>query len=117
MGATGTIRVNRSEHCPLEDIKYIKKKNRGSMEFQNSKNLKMVQWNENRIVLLTSNCYGFEPVAETNRWSNIDKRLLEIDQTYIVSQYNKFMGCADRMDQNISQYWSKNSRGDCFRLA
>ncbi|GFS87024.1 hypothetical protein NPIL_466931 [Nephila pilipes] len=72
MGATGTISVNRTENCSLEDIKSVKMKSRGSFAFQNSKNLKMVRWNDYSVGTLASNYYGFEPVAQTKRWSNID---------------------------------------------
>ncbi|GFS34589.1 DDE_Tnp_1_7 domain-containing protein [Nephila pilipes] len=64
----------------------------------------MVRWNDNSNVTLAYNHYGFEPVAQTKPWSNIDKKFVEIDQPYTVVQYNKFMGGADRMDRNISQY-------------
>ncbi len=67
MGATGTIRVNRTENCPLEDVKSIKKKSRGSFDFQFSKNLKMVRGNDNSVVILASNHYGIEPVAQAKR--------------------------------------------------
>ena len=104
IGGTGTIRNNRIEKCPLEDIKSIKKKRRGTFDFQNSKNLKMVRWNDNSVVTFASNQHGIEPVAQAKRWSYNDKRFVEIDQPHVVSQYNKFMGGTDRMDQNLSQY-------------
>ncbi|GFT45574.1 putative piggybac transposable element-derived [Nephila pilipes] len=87
--ATGTMRVIRIENCPLEDIKSIKKKIRGSFDFQNSKNLKMVRWKDNSCITLASNHYGFEPIAQTKRWLNIDEKFIEIDQPNILSQYKK----------------------------
>ncbi|GFU26290.1 hypothetical protein NPIL_197571 [Nephila pilipes] len=75
MGAAGTIWVNRTQNCPLEDIKSIKKKNRSS-NFQNSKNLRMARWNDNSVVILASKQYSFEPVAKTKRWSNNDKKII-----------------------------------------
>ncbi|GFT09860.1 DDE_Tnp_1_7 domain-containing protein [Nephila pilipes] len=68
MGATCTKRVNRTDNCPLEDIKSVKKKSTGSFDFQNSKNLKMFRWNDNSIVTLASNYYGFESVARMKCW-------------------------------------------------
>ncbi|GFT49958.1 piggyBac transposable element-derived protein 3-like [Nephila pilipes] len=98
MGATGAIRVNRTENCPLEDIKSIKKKSRASFDFWNSKYLKMVWWNDNSVITSASSHHGFEPVAQTKRWSYIGRKFIEIDQPHILSQNNKFMGGIDLLN-------------------
>ncbi|XP_054724350.1 piggyBac transposable element-derived protein 3-like [Uloborus diversus] len=104
MGATGTVRKNRIENCPLEEIKSFKKRKRGSYDFRNAKNLSLVRWNDNSVVTLASNQYGVTPIVQAKRWSNAERKFIEIDQPFVVSQYNKFMGGTDRMDQNIAQY-------------
>ncbi|GFT57895.1 hypothetical protein NPIL_7501 [Nephila pilipes] len=51
----------------FKGIKSIKK-DRGGFDFQNSKYLKMVRWNNNNsVVTLSSNLYGFVPIAQTKR--------------------------------------------------
>ena len=87
----------------LLKILNLLKRRKGTFDFQNSKNLKMVRWNNNSVTL-ASNHHGIEPVAQAKRWSYNDKQFVEIDQPHVVSQYNKFMGGTDRMDQNLSQY-------------
>ena len=44
------------------------------------------------------------PVMTARRWSNACKAKIQVDQPFLVSQYNKFMGGVDRFDQNIAQY-------------
>ena len=105
-GATGTIRANRVEHCPLTPVDKMKKSARGSFEYQSEegKNLIVVRWNDNNVVSLASNCHGVEPIGAAKRWSAAQKKRVEITQPFLVSQYNAYMGGVDRMDQNIGAY-------------
>ncbi|GFS56541.1 piggyBac transposable element-derived protein 3-like [Nephila pilipes] len=105
--------INRTENCPHQGIKSIKKKSKGSFDFQNIKHLRVVRWNDYSVFTLSPNHYGFEPVTQTKRWLNIDKRYVDIDQPHIVSQYNKCMGGTYRMDQEISQYFCSILSKNC----
>lgn len=69
-----------------------------------SGHLTVVRWMDSKPVTLASNCHGVVPLMKAKRWSSAEKIRMEIDQPFIVSQYNKFMGGVDRLDQNIAQY-------------
>jgi DNA excision repair protein ERCC-6 len=105
-GATGTLRANRVEQCPLTPVNNMKKTARGTFEYQSEegKNLIVVRWNDNNVVSLASNCHGVEPLGTAKRWSAAQKKCVEITQPFVVSQYNANMGGVDRMDQNIGAY-------------
>ena len=55
--ATGTIRVNRIEHCPLQDVKALQKTTCGTYDYRTDKanKLVMVRWHDNSIVTMVSN--------------------------------------------------------------
>ena len=103
IGGTGTIRNNRLMGCPLGDLT---KSNRGAYDYayDPSSHVALVRWMDSKPVTLASNCNGVNPVMTARRWCNATKSKIDIDQPYVISQYNKFMGGVDRLDQNIAQY-------------
>ena len=105
IGATGTIRVNRTGITPLLDPSCMKKKARGTYYHAKEKDSGciLVRWNDNSVVILASNCYGVNPVRSASRWSNAEKKRISIDQPDVVYQYNQFMEGVDRLDENIAK--------------
>ena len=105
IGATGTIRVNRTDKTPLLDLSCMKKKTRGTycQAKDEDSGCILVRWNDNSVVTLTSNCYGVNPVRSASRWSNAEKKRISIDQPDVIYQYNQFMGGVDRLDENIAK--------------
>jgi len=106
IGGTGTIRVNRTEKCPLVTPEKLKKQPRGSTDYRLDQNtgVIVVRWNDNSVVTVASNCYGVEPFGQAQRWSYAEKKRVMIQQPQIIAQYNGSMGGVDRMDQNVAAY-------------
>jgi hypothetical protein len=106
IAATGTIRVNRVEKCPLTDPKQMKKFARGHYDYRldKSSNIMLVRWHDNSVVTMASNCHGVNPIGKVKRWSAAHKRTIEVPQPQLFAAYNRGMGGTDRMDQNISTY-------------
>lgn len=102
---TGTIRCNRLSNNPFASID-LKKRNRGDYEYRMAKenNIVAVQWNDNNIVTLCSNSLGAKPTHMVKRYSQRDKKIIQIEQPYVVKKYNANMGGVDRCDENISLY-------------
>lgn len=100
---TGTIRENRTEKCPLETSKEMKKKPRGAISMRTAKDISVVRWHDNNIVTLASNSFGCQPITKVDRVASVNKKRqkVKVDCPYVVTQYNKFMGGVDRFDQNI----------------
>ena len=44
------------------------------------------------------------PIVKATRWIAKDAQKKQVDQPFMVSQYNHCMGVVDRMDQNIDNY-------------
>ncbi|KAI4460832.1 transposase is4 [Holotrichia oblita] len=65
--ATGTIRDNRTNKCPLENGKILGKKQRGDYDFavEESIELSLVRWNDNSVVTVASNVFSVQPLAST----------------------------------------------------
>ncbi len=104
--ATGTICENRTEKCPLKGSSKLKKERRGSFDYQKDVNghITLVQWHDNSVVTLASNCDCVLPTQNVSRWSKQQKERIQVPQPQMIAEYNKFMGGTDRMDQNISKY-------------
>ncbi|XP_008481385.1 piggyBac transposable element-derived protein 3-like [Diaphorina citri] len=105
-GATGTIRENRLQKCPLMDTKEMKKSkcDRGTFDYKTAKGVILVKWKDNAVVTLGSNQYGIHPIQTAKRFSREEKKQIDVPQPHIVSMYNKNMGGVDLMDNNISNY-------------
>lgn len=105
-GATGTVRANRTENCPLLAIDKVKKQKRGTYDYRydNTGKFVMARWNDNSVVTMVSNVHGVNPITKAKRWSASAKEVIEIDQPSMIAQYNMQMGGTDRMDQNVGCY-------------
>lgn len=105
-GATGTLRSNRAEKAPIVDQKLLAKKKRGSFDYvrEKSSGFVMVRWHDNSVVTVVSNCHSVLPISQAKRWSNKEKKSIFVDQPHVISQYNRYMGGVDRLDQNIATY-------------
>ncbi|KAF5276414.1 hypothetical protein FQR65_LT16336 [Abscondita terminalis] len=104
-GCTGTIRENRIGNCPLKKNS-MKSSARGSIDsFCNSeKNLIIIQWKDNSIVQVASNCFGVNPTKLVKRYSAADKKYIQVEMPHAINQYNCHMGGTDLMDRNVSNY-------------
>lgn len=104
--ATGTVRDNRIDKCPLENKDNMKKKERGVYDYRVDANNEVLvcRWSDNSVVNICSNAVGIEPVSTTTRYSTKEKKKIQVKQPHMVKVYNEHMGGVDRMDQNISKY-------------
>ena len=73
---TGTVRVHRTENCPLIAPEAMKKSPRGTSDYQLDQNtgVVVVRWHDNSVVTVVSNCYGVEPYGQAQRWSYAEKK-------------------------------------------
>lgn len=120
--ATGTIRENRTQKCPLKSTKELEKNGRGSYDYQFDQKNKIfaVKWNDNKCVTLATNFDAIEPIALAPRWSKEKKERVALPQPRLIYNYNHYMGGVDQHDwllekHNISVrgkkwYWSLVTR-------
>ncbi|XP_018571101.1 piggyBac transposable element-derived protein 3-like [Anoplophora glabripennis] len=106
-GGTGTIRENRlPKSCPLSDKKLLGKKDRGYFEntISETDGILVAKWVDNSVVCIATNQYGIHPVTNVRRYSQKEKKHIQVNRPALLAEYNKKMGGTDRMDQNVGQY-------------
>lgn len=101
--ATGTIRDNRTNKCPLETTKVISKRNWGahSSVFDEATGISLVRWNDNSVVTLISTHYNVEPLKTAKRFNKKTSKVDNISQPAVIFAYNKFMGGVDLHDNGV----------------
>lgn len=106
-GGTGTIRDNRvPKNCPLLSKAVMKKKARGeySHTLDKTNGILLVRWADNNVVSMASTTYGIQPLGEVKRYSQHQKKNIQIPRPLAVAKYNLSMGGTDLMDENIARY-------------
>ena len=101
--ATGTVKDNRTNRCPLNS-KEMKKKEKGTMDWRGDGQLLICQWNDNAVVKVCSNHLPVHPTTKVKRWIKKDKRFREVQQPYMITQYNRSMGGVDTLDRLLASY-------------
>lgn len=104
--ATGTVRENRTNNCPLENTKEIGKKERGTYDSAHDENsgISLVRWNDNSVVTTISNHYNELPISTAKRYNRKEKKDMNINQPNIIRVYNKYMGGVDLHDNGVANY-------------
>ena len=64
----------------------------------------IAKWHDNIFFSIASNAVGIQPMQSAKRFSQSEKRNINIEEPFVVSIYNKHMGGVDRSDENISHY-------------
>ncbi|XP_048204191.1 piggyBac transposable element-derived protein 1 isoform X2 [Perognathus longimembris pacificus] len=103
--ATGSIRENRTEKCPLMNADNMKKMKKGYFDFQveESDEIILCRWHGDSIISLCSNAVGIEPVSEISCFAD-GKELPQVSQPSIVKLYEECRKGVGKMDQIISKY-------------
>ncbi|XP_036329436.1 piggyBac transposable element-derived protein 3-like [Rhagoletis pomonella] len=104
--ALGTVRDNRTNHAPLMNIKEMKKKPRGTSDFRFDMNnsILAVRWNDNAVVTLLSNFLSHTPMVRAKRYDRKQRKMVTIEQPYLVNEYNHLMGGVDLFDNAMNNY-------------
>ena len=105
-GATGTIRANRCKHCPLKSVDVMNKQKRGTAEFATDKVNKIMicRRMDNAVVSVASTVHTNNASSKVKRYSQRQKKNVEVDCPKIVQEYNQHMGGTDRLNQNVNKY-------------
>lgn len=106
IAATGTVRCNRLNNCPVKSDHEFKKECRGSLDyrFDTQNEIICVAWKDNKCVRILSNHQGIEPISHVSRWSKTEKKQVKIVQPHCINNYNKFMGGVDKLDWYVNKY-------------
>ncbi|GFU59715.1 piggyBac transposable element-derived protein 1 [Nephila pilipes] len=104
--ATGTIRRDRIQHCPLEIDSIFKNTSRGSHDFYfDGKNkITAVKWNDNKCVTLATNFDIIEPLTSVSRSEKGKAAKNKIEQPCLLNNYNKIRGDVDSHDWLLEKH-------------
>ena len=93
-GTTETLRENRYKKSPLKAAAAMKKEPRGIMEFvAGSENKIMVcRWMDNSVVTIASTVHVSKASSKVKRYSQKEKKTIEINCPKVVQECNKHMG-------------------------
>ena len=87
MRACGTIRENRTGHCPLMTKKECQKQSEGTFAFRSDGSVVCVKWNDNCPVTVASNYYGVHPIQKVERRVKNEQKKT-VDQPFMIKMYN-----------------------------
>ncbi|KAK9739582.1 Transposase IS4 [Popillia japonica] len=92
--ATGTIRSNRIMDCNIMKTDVLKKRPRGEFDFRSdeSKRLLICTWNDNSVVTITSNFDAVQPGCGVSRFSQAQKKKIQVQQPRLILHYNIHRG-------------------------
>ncbi|KAJ8871699.1 hypothetical protein PR048_028026, partial [Dryococelus australis] len=96
-GGTGTMRNNRiPKSCPMtghHDSAIVKED--GAI---------VSEWVDNSVVSIASNCLGVEPQSTAKRYSQKEKRIIQVQRPYLKGEYSQKTGGVDHLDKNVGTY-------------
>ncbi|XP_065653081.1 piggyBac transposable element-derived protein 2-like [Hydra vulgaris] len=106
IAATGTVRSNRMNSCPIKSDNEMKKEHRGAFDycFDVKNQIFGVVWKDNNCVKMLSNHQALQPLQKVSRWSRTEKKQVKIPQLQCIQRYNKYMDGMDKLDWYINKY-------------
>ncbi|KAF0308538.1 PiggyBac transposable element-derived protein 2 [Amphibalanus amphitrite] len=106
MQATGTVRENRMEKCPLKTQKELAKEGCGAYDarFDKETEVLAVRWFDNKSVNMLSNYDFVHPIRMTQRFNRSTGGKVDVPQPRLLSTYNDGMGGVDIHDWHLSKY-------------
>lgn len=88
--ATGTARENRIQGVDLQDSKVMKREKRGTYDYRkiSDQDIITVKWHDNNLVTLCSNSVGVEPIQSVTRYSQKEKKNIQVGLQKILNNTN-----------------------------
>ena len=104
--ASGTLRQNRTEKCPLSTVKEMEKKKRATYEtsFDAKNEILLVRWYDNSVCTMATNYDTVAPLQKVRRWCKTKKEKTDMEQPNVFRSYNQGMGGVDSNDQSVNNY-------------
>lgn len=104
----GTIRRNRLPNCKLPSECSLKKAPRGTshkyVTTVDGVDISSLIWKDNKYVTLLSSFAGKNPVSSIKRFDRKQKKYIEVECPYVITEYNRHMGGVDLLDSLMGRY-------------
>ncbi|XP_072401576.1 uncharacterized protein [Diabrotica undecimpunctata] len=90
----------------MESKANMQKRKRGDVEsiLERETGIIVVRWLDNSVVSVASTCYGVEPQSLVKRYSQAEKKIIQVQSPCLIGKYNNAMGGTDLMDENINRF-------------
>ena len=104
--ASGTVRINCTNKCPLSTDDNLKKQDRDFYDYRmdSKSDIFAVVWKDNNNVKMLSNHQGTLPAQKVKTWTKQNKKQATLNQPKSIADYNSQMGGVDKMDWLINKY-------------
>lgn len=105
--ASGTLQKNRiPKDCVLKTDSELRKNERGTFYqlVRDDGQVVIIQWLDNKPVVVISNCLGGQPEDMVRRWCKTTKQYVNVKRPNVIAEYNKKMGGVDFLDRMIAYY-------------
>ena len=89
--ATGTMRENELNKCPLKEAKEMKKEEPRAYDyrFDSNKEILITKWVDNKSVTVGTNYDIIQPTRNVQRWQRDKKCKGNVPQPNVLNSYNK----------------------------
>ena len=106
--AVGTVQPNRLPGLVMKNEKDLSREWRGAMYHRITEvdgfQICAVKWFDNNVVSCLSTLYTCHPIDLIQRWSNKEKKHIQVKRPNVIKSYNQHMGGVDLLDMLISLY-------------
>ena len=106
--AVGTVRSNRLPGLVMKSEKDLSREGRGAMDHRITEvdgvQICAVKWFDNSVISCLSTLCACHPVDFVQRWSNKEKKHIQVKRPNVIKSYNQHMGGVDLLDMMISLY-------------
>lgn len=84
MYASGTVKCDRIDHCPLSSDKELKNKGRGTYDFKSYDGVGVVKWLDSKVVHMVSSMAGVEPLSQAHRYDKHAKKRSDVTMPRVI---------------------------------
>ena len=107
IGATGTIRADRCKNAPLPSKKDMEKSGCGTYSQVSDGNHVLTKWYDNSVVSVLSNSIFTDTTCSASRYSQTDRKIVQVPMPKVIQCYNQSMGGVDLFDEFVNNYRTK----------
>ena len=68
----------------------------------------LARWTDNNVITMASKIHCVHPIKSFQRYTPVQRKVIDVECLNSVSMYSKHMGRTDQMDQNVVVFPREN---------